>query len=92
MSKIQDLMRISKIVNEEKDKDEQCSSSSFKKETKNVQERGGDAVEDFVIFFREREHLLSRFVADRTVGFRRSKKQSCSTRRELRVGTDFVEF
>ena len=36
--------------------------------------------------------LLSRFPAIRTVGSRRSKKQSCSTRRGLRVGTDLVEF
>ena len=56
---LEDMMRTSKIVNEEKDKDEQCSSSSFKKETKNVQERGGDAVADFVIFFRERENIFS---------------------------------
>ena len=41
---------------------------------------------------REREHLLSRIPADRTVGFRRSKKESCSTRRGLRVDTDLVEF
>ena len=34
----------------------------------------------------------SRIVADRTVGFRRSKKENCSTRRGLRVGTDLVEF
>ena len=40
----------------------------------------------------EREHLLSRILANRTVGFRRSKKESCSTRRGLRVGTNLVEF
>ena len=43
-------------------------------------------------FFLEREHLLSRFAIDRTVGFRRSKKESCSTRRGLRVCTNLVEF
>ena len=37
-------------------------------------------------------HLLSRIPADRTVGFRRSKKQSRSTPRGLRVDTDLVEF
>ena len=50
--------------------------------------------------FRERTSTLSlEFPAiepsvfgDRTVGFRRSKKQSCSPRQGLRVGTGFVEF
>ena len=41
---------------------------------------------------RERELLLSRFTAVRTVGSRRSKKLSRSTRRGLRVDTDLVEF
>ena len=41
---------------------------------------------------RERELLLSRFPAVRTVGSRQSKKQSRSTRRGLRVDTDLVEF
>ena len=36
--------------------------------------------------------LLSRFSAVRTVGSRRSKKQSRSTRRGLLVYTDLVEF
>ena len=36
--------------------------------------------------------LLSRFAAVRTVGSRRSKKQSRSTRRGLRVDTNLVEF
>ena len=56
--------------------------------------RGGkktDSGLDFVIFL-EREHLLSRILANRTVGSRRSKKKSCSTRRRLRVGTNLVEF
>ena len=34
----------------------------------------------------EKLHLLFRFYGDRTVGFRRSKRQSSSTQRELRVG------
>ena len=41
---------------------------------------------------REREPLISRIVVNRTVGFRQSKKVSCSTRQGLRVGTDLVEF
>ena len=46
-----------------------------------------------IIFLeRERELLLSRFPVVRTVGSRRSKKQSRSTQRGLRVDTDLVEF
>ena len=37
-----DMMRILEIVNEEKTKDEQCSS--FSKRPKSVQRRNGDAV------------------------------------------------
>ena len=36
--------------------------------------------------------LLSRFTGDPTVGSLRDKKESCSTRRGLRVGTRFEEF
>ena len=36
--------------------------------------------------------LLSRFPGFWTIGSRRAKKQSCSTRQGLRVGTDFGEF
>ena len=55
-------------------------------------ENVGDAVASGLCDFLEREHLLSRILANRTVGFRRSKKESCSTRRVLRVGTNLVEF
>ena len=41
---------------------------------------------------REKLHLLSRFYGDRTVGFHRSKRQSSSTQRELRVGTRIRGF
>ena len=34
----------------------------------------------------EKLHLISRIYGDRVVGFHRSKRQSSSTRRELRVG------
>ena len=47
---------------------------------------------EFCDFFLEREHLLSRIPIDRTVGSKRSKKESYSTRQGLRVGTDLVEF
>ena len=35
---------------------------------------------------------LSSFARDLTVGIRRDKKGSCSTRRGFRVGTGFKEF
>ena len=41
---------------------------------------------------REKDLLLSRFPGDPTVGSLLSKKESCSTRRGLRVGTGFKEF
>ena len=37
-------------------------------------------------------HLISRIHGDRAVGFRCSKRQSLSTRRELRVGTRIRGF
>ena len=40
----------------------------------------------------ENLHLLSRFYGDWTIGFRQSKRQSSSTRRELRVGTRIRGF
>ena len=36
--------------------------------------------------------LLSRFPGFQSVGSRRAKKQSCSTRQGLRVDTIFMEF
>ena len=35
----------------------------------------------------EKLHLLSRIHGDRAINFRQRKRQSSSTRRELRVGT-----
>ena len=46
----------------------------------------------FLFFFLEREHLLSKIPANRTVSSRRSKKESCSTRRGLHVEANLVEF
>ena len=40
----------------------------------------------------EKLHLLSRFYGDRTIGFSRSKRQSSSMRRELRVGMRILGF
>ena len=40
----------------------------------------------------EREKLISKIYGIQTVGFRRSKRQSRSMHRELRVGTKILEF
>ena len=40
----------------------------------------------------ERERLLSKNTGDPTVGSLRDKKENCSTRRGLRVGTRFRDF
>ena len=40
----------------------------------------------------EKLYLLSKIYGDRAVGFRRSKRQSLSTRRELHVGTRILGF
>ena len=40
----------------------------------------------------ERVFLLSKNTGDPTVGSLRDKKENCSTRRGLRVGTGFKEF
>ena len=47
---------------------------------------------EFLIFLREKDLLLSRISRDPTVGSLRGKKENCSTRRGLRVGTGFREF
>ena len=43
-------------------------------------------------FERENNRLLSRIVGDPTVGSRRSKKESCSTQRDLPMSPRFEEF
>ena len=43
------------------------------------------------LFLRERE-LLSRIMGDPTIDSRWDEKESCSTRRGLRMGTGFKEF
>ena len=45
----------------------------------------------FGFYFLEREPLLSSFPANPTVDSLRDKKESCSTRRGLLVGTGFKE-
>ena len=67
--------------------------SNLKKEAKNVKIRKKKlAVAIFLkVLERERE-LLSKISRDPTVGSLRDKKESCSTRRGLRVGIGFREF
>ena len=43
-------------------------------------------------FYREKLYLLSKFLGDRTGELRRGKKQICSPRQGLHVGTSFGEF
>ena len=59
---------------------------------KNGQKGGWTGSSRFFILVLEREPLLSSFSANPTVGSLRDKKESCSTRRGLRVGTGFREF
>ena len=54
---------------------------------------GGCLTQEAWISFLERECLLlSRFLNDPIVGSLRDKKESCSTRKGLCVGTGFREF
>ena len=68
------------------------SSSSNIKRPKNVKRRKGLAVAGDFVLERERERLHSKFSANPTVKIRWDKKQSCSMRRGLRVGSSFKEF
>ena len=67
----------------------------YQKEKENVEgmkKRERDAG-DVGSHFLEREcFILSRFLLDPTIGSLRDKKENCSTRRGLRVGTRFKEF
>ena len=79
------------VLNEEKDKIGNSVVFPKLKETKTGRRGGGgggglDSRCRFLIFL-EREPLLSRLSGNRTVGILRSKKESCSTRRGLRVGS-----
>ena len=49
-----------------------------------------EETEDFYLFFFS--SLLSQIYGNRTVGFRRNKKHSWTTRRELRIGTNILAF
>ena len=62
------------------------------KESQNARENGKGFAVSLGFDFRESVQLLSKIPVNRTVGFLRSKKESCSTRRRQRVGTGFLEF
>ena len=62
----------------------------LQKKTKRVG-GGKDAVAMNFVFL-ERERLLSKILGDPIVGSVRNKKEGCSTRRGLRVGSDFGSF
>ena len=47
---------------------------------------------EFLIFYREKDLLLSRFLGDPTIGGRRSKKGKRSTLSRLRVDPGFASF
>ena len=68
------------------------SSSSKSKKGENAGEKKGKGAIASNLIFRERVVLLSRIVGYPTVGGLRDKKENCSTRRGLRVGTRFREF
>ena len=56
------------------------------------EKRAGRPVAKNGEFMRENDLLLSRIPANSTVRIRRSEKESCSTRRGLRVDSGFESF
>ena len=53
---------------------------------------GGDELEGDIFFFIFFSLFLSQIYENRIVDFHRSKRQSRTTRRELRVGTNILTF
>ena len=76
-----DIDVILEILNELKDKIATVIFSNKKRRgaVAGQKQRGSSRLRVFE-FFLEREHLLSKFSGDPTVGILRSKKESCSTR------------
>ena len=90
-----DIDVINGKLNEEKDEIVHSVVFPNFKETKNGREPENEMQNvkmEFLIFKREKDLLLSRFLGDLTVEILRGKKESCSTHRGLRVGSDFEEF
>ena len=74
-------------------KDKTLNSSSSPTLSQKKREMGSLRCRSFFFkFFLEREPLLSSNTGDPTVGSLWDKKESCSTRRGLHVGTGFREF
>ena len=63
-----------------------------RRETKGEMKQKENQWKQGAISFRERERLLSKNTGDPTVSNLRDKKESCSMRKGLRVGTRFKEF
>ena len=68
-----------------------ASSPSLSQEEKREKQNGRSSSFRLRGFLRERT-LLSRFVRDPTVSSFRYKRENCSTRRGLHVGTGFRKF
>ena len=76
-SKRRDTWNFGKRINEEKDKNVNSGLLPSKRPKKGAVVEMDYNGPDFVIFL-EKEHILSRIPGNRTVGSRRSKKQSYS--------------
>ena len=84
-------MVILKIFKSQEDKIINSASSPIK--GKGMPWAGRDFLEQQIFEISlEREKLLSKNTGDPTVDSLRDKKENCSTRRGLRVGTGFVSF
>ena len=87
-----DLYGIFEILNYNRTKTQIVSSPTYEK---GREKSGGEKkiLQEVRYFgFRERVWLLSRNTGDPTVGSLQGKKENCSTRRGLRVGTRYKEF
>ena len=74
-SMLRDMMGIFGMFNEEKDKKPNSDLLlQMKLSTKTCSSWCGGQWLGFLFFYRERDHLISRFSVNRTVGSRRSKK------------------
>ena len=81
-----------KLFKWEKDKTLNSVVSHKFKEAKNVKGRSSSWGKTEMEVLREKDLLLSKISLDPTVGNLRGKKESCSTRSGLRVGTRFKKF
>ena len=68
------------------------SSSQIEKRPKRGKRKKIDSELQILFLEREREPLLSKISGNPTVGSLQDKKERCSSRRGLRVGTGFREF